>query len=122
MSRIMVADDEENIRYLLRKMLTAEGYEVLEAGGGNEVMSKMQGNEPEILIIDIIMPDKGGIETIMELQAEYPKLKFIIITGKVSTETAVLQKLANQFGVKHIISKPFTKEQIIEAIKDCKSR
>ncbi|RLB31609.1 MAG: response regulator, partial [Deltaproteobacteria bacterium] len=81
MKKILVIDDDEQIRHILRRFLERAGYEVLEASNGQEGMALYRKEGPELVITDIIMPKKEGMETIMDMKGEFPKAKIIAISG-----------------------------------------
>ncbi len=70
MSTILVIDDDEQGRDMLRQMLETAGYDVLEAADGEEGSKVYRENEPDLVITDIIMPFKGGLETIMNIKKD----------------------------------------------------
>jgi YesN/AraC family two-component response regulator len=81
MAKILVFDDEPSILLMLKKMLEKAGHEVDVALNGREGMEIFEINKPDLLITDIIMPQKEGLETILELRRKYPELKIIAISG-----------------------------------------
>lgn len=81
MARILVIDDEDRIRRLLRAALEMEGHEVLEARQGDEALRLHRTMPVELVITDIIMPEKDGLEVIMALRHDAPKLKIIAMSG-----------------------------------------
>ena len=81
MSRILVIDDEEIMRDLLRDMLESEGHEVICASDGKEGLELYSEISPDLVITDIVMPEKDGITVVWEIRAHYPDAKLIVITG-----------------------------------------
>ena len=81
MKRILVVDDEDEIRMMLRQILEMEGYEVSDAANGRMAVNLFRNDPTDLIITDIIMPEKDGIETITELRRDYPDVKIIAITG-----------------------------------------
>jgi CheY-like chemotaxis protein len=123
MARILVVDDEEPARFTIRDMLESAGHEVDEATNGNEAISSQSANPFHLIITDIIMPEKGGMKTIIELKRDYPDLKIIAITGGGQTKdldfVCTILKRAYGFGADKILAKPFSKEQLLERVNDC---
>ena len=74
MAKILVFDDEPSILLMIKKMLEREGHEVDLALNGREGMELFEKKHPDLIITDIIMPEKEGLETIFELRKKYPKL------------------------------------------------
>ncbi len=81
MAKILVLDDEPSILLMIKKMLEKAGHEVEIALNGKEGMKLFEKNRPDLLITDIIMPEKEGLETIFELRKSCPELKIIAISG-----------------------------------------
>src|SRR5258705_3245907 len=81
MALILVVDDEDRIRRLLRSALEIEGHDVLEAREGDEALRLQRTTPAELVITDIVMPDKDGFEVISALRQEAPNLKIIAMSG-----------------------------------------
>jgi len=81
MAKILVVDDERVIRMLLQEILSSAGHSVNHAATGDEAVESVHENKPDILITDIFMPEKSGLELIMEIRRHYPDLKIIAISG-----------------------------------------
>ena len=81
MAGILIIDDDVHIRTILRKTLQSEGYQVVEASNGNEGVRLYREKPVELIITDLIMPEKEGIETIMELGRDFPDVKIIAMSG-----------------------------------------
>jgi len=117
MPTVMIVDDEELIRSMIRKSLIRIGYNVLEAENGNEAM-KMVGTEHiDMIISDLVMPEKGGIELMMELKNIFPNIKKIAISGKLPTENEAITGLTERFNVDAVFSKPFELFDLLEVVK-----
>ncbi len=117
MIRFLVVDDNETLRGMLVALLTREGYTVLEAADGFAALEVLKKEDVDIAIIDIIMPEKDGIETIREVKALYPDLGIIAISGGSPNVKADLSlDLAKKLGAQEIIKKPFSRKEILEAI------
>jgi len=112
---ILVIDDEENIRELVRAILENAGYEVLDAADGNLGIEIFQANQVDLIITDLIMPGKEGIETISELKKEQPDLKIIAISGAVDSSTYL--HLAGSLGADETLGKPFKVNELIETVE-----
>lgn len=117
MAKILVIDDEEQLRDLLKQMLTRDGHNVITAFDGVEGMRAFNQSNPDLVITDIIMPNKDGIEVITELLCRNPGLAIIAISGGRRAITAEFNlESAELLGVKGILSKPFTRDQLREAV------
>lgn len=119
MARILVIDDEELARFTLREILEEAGHEVMEASNGNEGTASQRTNPCDLVITDMIMPEKEGLETIAELKGEYPDLKIIAISGGGRTRNMDFLKLAGEFGADQVIVKPFSEDDLMKGVKAC---
>ncbi len=118
MARILVADDEQNIRLLLRRVLERAGHTVAEAANGNQALELLGRMRFDLVILDVVMPGKGGIETLIEARDDNRDLKVIVISGKVDTTSQAFQNLASHFGASRIVSKPFEPADIIRDVEE----
>jgi CheY-like chemotaxis protein len=115
---ILVIDDEDQIRSVIKKMLEAEGYLVTVTADGNAGLDFLRNNSVDLLITDIVMPDKEGIEIIRELKKNSPDLGIIAISGGGSMGPEEYLFLAKKFGVNKTLAKPFRREDLLSAVKD----
>ena len=119
MAKILVIDDEEQLRDLLKKMLTRDGHQVFMAHDGEEGVRSFYQFKPDLIITDITMPNKDGIEVIMELLNANPELPIIAISGGRWAITAGFNlDSAEMLGVKGILQKPFTHQQLQDVIQE----
>lgn len=116
MAKILIIDDEKIIRDKVGMILKEDGHEVFTAKDGIEGINIIKNDIIELVIMDVIMPKKGGIETLMELQNITKNMKIIIITGKVSQESDAFVNLVKNFGASVVINKPFKREILLDAI------
>jgi DNA-binding response OmpR family regulator len=116
MFRILVIDDDVQIRKMLRLALAAEGFEVLEARDGKVAMKLFQQEPADLVITDLIMPEKEGIETIIELRREYPGIKIIAISGGGRINPKDYLYLAEKLGAQITLKKPFSRKDILRAV------
>lgn len=119
MTTVLVIDDEELVRFTIREILEAEGYEVIEAANGQKGVEAFQNNHVDLIITDIIMPEKEGVETIIEIKRENPAIKILAISGGGRTRNMDFLKLADEFGADKTMAKPFSTEDLINAVKEC---
>ena len=114
--RVLIADDEEMIRKFLRIHLTKWGFEVKEAVDGAQAMEELDNGDFDLLICDIMMPNKDGWQVLKEVKSN-PKTKdvpVIFLTAK-TKESDVVK--AYDLGADHYITKPFTKAQLLDGLK-----
>lgn len=116
--RILVIDDDTTVLDMVSIMLGSEGFEVLTAANGLEGMRLIRGaSEIDLVITDLIMPEKEGIETIMELKRDYPDLKILVISGGGRGDAENYLCMAKKFGADSCLKKPFVKKQLVEAVQ-----
>jgi DNA-binding NtrC family response regulator len=116
MAKILVIDDEEQIRFLLTRMLKRNGHEVFIAQDGLEGVESFYQLKPDLVITDIVMPEKDGHQVIAELLASNPNQSIIAMSGGRRILTAELDAV-EIMGVKGMLQKPFTHQQLQEAVQ-----
>ena len=99
-------------------MLEKAGHQVVEAPDGEIGARLFRQNPTDIVITDLIMPEKEGLELIMELRKEYPDIKIIAISGGGRMGPEQYLPLAEDMGANYTFAKPFGKDEILEAIQD----
>ena len=102
--RILVADDDENIRRLLRRFLTDRGYQVDVACDGIEALEALRRDGPDLLLLDIEMPNLGGMAVLQQIEQEGIPVAIIMISGLADEETA---RKSLALGAADFITKPF---------------
>jgi DNA-binding NtrC family response regulator len=118
MARILVIEDDDSFRNVLVQMLSKAGYEVRQAGEGNQALEVCKLFEPELVLTDIIMPDKEGLETIQELLDLCPHLKIIAMSGGGKFGPNSYLPLAQKLGAKATLQKPFMREELLNTISE----
>jgi len=111
---VLVADDDKATRTLLNRYLTSMGYEVIEAADGAQAQALAVARRPDIILLDIFMPGKDGIEALKELAPKMPGTSFLIITGG-ENEAGAQECLV--WGADDYILKPLDMEAVGRAIK-----
>ncbi len=115
---IMVIDDDEHIRSLLRNFLERDGYEVMEAENGKIGLNLLCENGADLVITDLIMPEKEGIETIRELRRDFSDVKIIAISGGGAIGPETYLQMAKRMGAHRTFEKPFKLKEMSEAIRE----
>lgn len=116
MTKILVIDDEELVRKMIVSVLKKSGFDVYEAANGIEGLAQAQNNLPDLVLTDILMPDKEGISTILELKTINPTIKIIAMSGGGKTQNMSFLEMAQKVGVKHTLKKPFRPTELLQAI------
>jgi two-component system response regulator AtoC len=111
---LLVADDDASIRSLLKQLLSDEGFNVLEASTGIEVVDKVKESSPDLVIMDVRMPELDGIEALSRVKATNPKTAVLIMTAFGSSNAAIR---AMELGAFDYITKPFELDKISHSVK-----
>jgi len=114
---ILVIDDEEPVRTVLRQMLEKEGYEVEEAPDGAVGLSLLQDHPIDLVITDLFMPEKEGIETMREVQKSFPQVKIIAMSGGGRMGKLDFLPMAESFGAQRTLAKPFERKELLETVR-----
>jgi DNA-binding response OmpR family regulator len=117
MARILVIDDDDQIRAMLGQVLKREGHEVAQAPDGNVGMRLFREQGADLIITDIVMPEKEGIETIIELRNNFPEVKIIAMSGGGRMNADEYLALAKSLGVKATLTKPFELKELLAAVR-----
>lgn len=118
MQRILLIDDDHHILLMIKKMLERAGFEVYLSSNGVEGLELFRKYPFDLVITDIIMPEKEGLETIREMKRMRSDLKIIAMSGggKVSSDNYL--DTAKIFGAAKILTKPFTQKQMVSAVHE----
>ena len=116
MPRILVVDDEEQVRRVLRLVLERAGYEVDTAADGNEAVAIFDPPRHDVVITDIVMPEKEGIETIQELRQKSAGVRIIAISGGGRISPEEYLDWAKRFGVHCTFTKPINRDELLDTL------
>lgn len=122
MAKFLVTGDEELARFTVRKYLGSAGHSVIEAryGGGGPAL---QNDDPcDLVITDIVMHEKEGLEAIMELRKAYPNLPIIAISGGGREGYSGYLASAQPFGANYSLAKSFSQDDLLGAVESCLSK
>lgn len=118
MAYIVVIDDDPKILEIFKLFLENEGHSVVTANNGQEGIDIFRNDQADLVVTDMVMPVKNGLKTIMELGTEFPDIKIIAISGGGIIEPDRYLSLAKCIGIKQTLTKPVTKEQLINAVNE----
>lgn len=118
MARILVIDDDDQVREMLRQMIHNAGHDVAVAADGNAGITLYRERPADLVVTDIIMPDKDGWEAIVELRREYPEARIIAISGGDRLGPSSYLAVAKRFGAQRVFAKPIEKRELLRAITD----
>jgi DNA-binding response OmpR family regulator len=116
--RILIVDDDHELRTMLGLALTGEGYAVSHADNGNEAVSLHNRNPFDLIITELILEDKDGFKTLMELRRHPAPAKLIATAKEHWLSTSLCLRMAKHLGAHSVLSKPFEPEQLLVAVKD----
>jgi two-component system chemotaxis response regulator CheY len=117
MPSVLVVDDQDQVRQLIRETLEQAGYEVEEACDGKEGLDRYRVRSTDLVIMDILMPDQDGLETIMTLRQEFPDIRIIAMTGGSNTVGIPnFLDVAKMLGARRTLQKPFELKVLLEAV------
>ncbi|MFO7653511.1 MAG: response regulator [Candidatus Krumholzibacteriia bacterium] len=117
MPTILIIEDDDDVRAVLEAVLARAGYRVRSARDGKEGVVAAAGEPVDLVITDIIMPEKDGIETITDLRREHPDLKVIAISGGGRFSPGGYLHSARLLGADLTLSKPFGNDEILRAVE-----
>jgi len=118
MAKILVIDDDPSILTMLKKMLEKAGHEVDSANNGSEGLDKIELCPPDLLVTDIVMPEKEGIELIFYLRKRNPGLKIIAISGGGRFNYEGYLTSAKFLGADLVFQKPLVHKEFVQAVSD----
>lgn len=113
LNKILVIEDDNDFRETLSAILRDEGYEVVEARDGKHGAKIMKAFIPDLVITDILMPEKDGLEVIMMLRKEMPDVKVIAMSGGCVLGPQGYLETASVLGAKKTLIKPFSKDELM---------
>ena len=118
MAFVLVVEDETLVRRALSKMLRAGGHDVTEVENGQRALSNLARHPADVVVTDIIMPVKDGLETIAELRRRFPNAKIIAISGGTRPSGAGALNAAKALGADRFLAKPFRQKDILVTVDE----
>jgi CheY-like chemotaxis protein len=115
MASILIVDDEAPIRSLMRRILEADGHQIREAATGHSGLMLYRQAPADVVITDILMPERDGLEVTLALTQEFLDARVIAITGATGDQNYL--NVAKLFGARRVIQKPFTPDEIRRAVR-----
>jgi two-component system, chemotaxis family, chemotaxis protein CheY len=114
MPKLLIADDGEFLRVRTSRMLSVEGFSIIEADNGIKALELYKSEKPDVVLLDISMPEKDGITTLKEIRESDPQAKVIMMSSP-GEEPKVLEAI--RAGAKDYVVKPFERDRIVAAIR-----
>lgn len=114
MAKVLVIDDDPQVRSVVARLIEAEGHKVVQAGNGKEALRRFAGDPADLVISDIYMPEMDGIELLMRLREAFPEARLVAMSGGGAIAAHHLLGAAKALGAVAVLEKPFE----LEAIRD----
>ena len=115
--RILVVDDNADLRTTIQALLQADGFDVAVASNGQAAIALHQARPADVVITDLFMPDKDGIETIVELRKLSPQVKIVAISGWTSAQGSDYLQVAREIGAAATLQKPFDPQELSRVVR-----
>lgn len=119
MAKILIIDDDQMVSATIELLLLKAGHTVTVAANGNLGVASYKASPADLIITDIIMPEKEGIETIQEIRALSPKVPIIAISGGGRTKNYDFLRMANKIGANEVLKKPFANDELLGLVNKC---
>lgn len=114
MARILIVDDAMFMRSMIKGILSKEGYELFEASNGKEMLTKYEEVKPDLVTLDITMPEMDGITAVKELMKKHPDAK-VIMCSAMGQQAMVIEAIQN--GARDFLVKPFEADRVLMSVK-----
>ena len=114
MAKILIVEDEDELRNAVRRTLEFNGYEVVTVSEGSQAIKAIQDELPDLVLTDIFMPGMEGLETIRALSSSYPDLPIVVMTGSLDP---LFIDMSLRFGAVHGLNKPFSTDELLLVIE-----
>ena len=115
-SKVLVVDDDVSVRELVRALLSQGGYDVREAADGELALSSLANEHFDIVLVDILMPRKEGLETIIELKQRFPGMIVFAMSASGQRKGHDFLSIAKKFGADGILQKPFSPDELLALV------
>jgi CheY-like chemotaxis protein len=115
--KVLVIEDQKEIRRVIRRVLTAEDFEVLEAADGQEGLDLARENPPDLIVTDIFMPEMDGLEFIRTARKLNAQVRILAISGGGAMGNMQMLAIARSLGAGGVLAKPFGRDELIEAVR-----
>ena len=118
MAKILIVDDEANVRLALVQTLRNQRHEVIDAADGNQALTILAERQIDLVVIDIVMPNREGLETIQEIRMNWPDVKIIAISGGGRMRNSQFLEIAGKLGAHLMLKKPFSMAELKNGVSD----
>jgi DNA-binding response OmpR family regulator len=118
MALILVVEDDEQVRNLFKRTFEAAGYDVVEASNGDEGIQRYREHLADLIVTDVVMPGKEGIQMIVELRSEFPDVKIIAVSGGGIVSSPSYLVVAKNLGANRTLAKPVALEVLLATVSE----
>lgn len=118
MATVLIIDDEKSFRDTLKAFFSGRGHDVIEAANGQRAVDLIETHEIDLVITDLMMPDRDGVEVIMDIRKRQPEMPIIAVSGGGFMPAADLLGTVRHLGVKKTLQKPFELEELGDAANE----
>jgi CheY-like chemotaxis protein len=118
MAHILLVEDDSEVRRALRLNLEGFGHFVVEAGNGYEAMEALRSVRADVIVMDLVMPERDGLETIMELRRHRPELPIVAMSGGGRIAPGINLSVARRLGATRVFVKPFPVAELDRAVAE----
>ena len=115
MARILVIDDNNEVLFTIEQALVKNGHSVVTATDGVRGEKLFRAEPFDVIITDIVMPEREGLETIVVLRRDFPQIPVIAMTGT-GRNSVLYLGIANRLGARRVLTKPFSLQELIDAV------
>lgn len=116
MAKILLIDDDDLFRDMLASALEREGHVVHQATNGIQGLKMFRAEQSDLVITDIVMPEKEGLDTIRDLRRDFPSARIIAMSGGLANDSRLYLLMAEKFGARAVLAKPFPIEELYLAV------
>ena len=116
---ILLIEDDQQFHSFVKEVLVAEGFSVLSAFNGLEASHILEDNVPDLIITDLLMPEKDGVRLITEARVTHASTPIIAMSGGQSSFSPVFLEAATTLGAAFTLDKPFEGDQLLELVSKC---
>lgn len=116
MARILIVDDEDNVQFVLAQALRKQGHEILTARDGDDALRTLSSEKVDLVVTDLIMPNREGLETIQDIRLNWPDVKIVAMSGGGRSRNTKILALARKLGAHTILKKPFPMAEIVRTV------
>lgn len=116
---ILLIEDDQQFHSFVKQLLEDEGFTVLSAVNGLLASQLLEQNKPDLIITDLLMPEKDGVRLITEARVSHPGTPIIAMSGGQSAFSPVFLEAATTLGAAYTLDKPFESEQLLDLVAKC---